>query len=395
MPRHTPHETAPETAHEASTAAPGVPRRAVLPEEMTAVRALVFDVFGTVVDWRGGVARQSAPFLRRHAPAVDPYDFADRWRAEYQPAMERVRSGERPFVRLDELHRENLDRVLAGLGTDPDAVAVAERDELNLVWRRLDPWPDVIAGLRSLREQYIIAPCPTPTCASHSTWPNGPDCPETRSSAPRWCGPTSRLRTPTFAPWTSWGWNRPRSPWSPRTMTILPLPGPADCARSSYPAGPSTDPGRSPTLRRKVTGTSSPRVSGSSPEHWVRVVPESEVGRVLIAQSDRAVQVPNGEAVVATEPILRTRRSCPTAHPHRSDALNMCRVHRSRRGALEDGPVTQSLSIMMTPERCRRNGANSNLGASCNVAPPQAGRGMPDPSQGSTISRGHSNLQYG
>lgn len=158
MPRHTPHETAPETAHEASTATPGVPRRAVLPEEMTAVKALVFDVFGTVVDWRGGVARQSAPFLRRHAPAVDPYDFADRWRAEYQPAMERVRRGERPFVRLDELHRENLDRVLAGLGTDPDAVAVAERDELNLVWHRLDPWPDVIAGLRSLRERYIIAP---------------------------------------------------------------------------------------------------------------------------------------------------------------------------------------------------------------------------------------------
>ncbi|WP_315969029.1 haloacid dehalogenase type II [Corynebacterium provencense] len=158
MPRHTPHETVPETAHEASTAAPGVPRRAVLPEEMTAVKALVFDVFGTVVDWRGGVARQSAQFLRRHAPAVDPYDFADRWRAEYQPAMERVRSGERPFVRLDELHRENLDRVLAGLGTDPDAVAVAERDELNLVWHRLDPWPDVIAGLHSLRERYIIAP---------------------------------------------------------------------------------------------------------------------------------------------------------------------------------------------------------------------------------------------
>ena len=82
---------------------------------MADVRALVFDVFGTVVDWRGGVAREAAPFLARHAPGADPAAFADAWRRQYQPAMEEVRSGQRPFTRLDVLHRENLDGHPAGL----------------------------------------------------------------------------------------------------------------------------------------------------------------------------------------------------------------------------------------------------------------------------------------
>jgi FMN phosphatase YigB (HAD superfamily) len=74
------------------------------------VQALVFDVFGTVVDWRGGVARESAAFLARYAPSADPAAFADAWRRRYSPAMEEVRSGRRSFVRLDVLHRENLSR---------------------------------------------------------------------------------------------------------------------------------------------------------------------------------------------------------------------------------------------------------------------------------------------
>ncbi|HEV8020642.1 MAG TPA: HAD-IA family hydrolase, partial [Candidatus Lustribacter sp.] len=122
------------------------------------VRALVFDVFGTVVDWRSGVAREAAPFLDRHARGADPAAFADAWRKRYQPALEEVRSGRRAFVRLDVLHRENLTAVLPDFGIDPAAVPAAELDELNLAWHRLDPWPDALAGLTRLKSRYIIAP---------------------------------------------------------------------------------------------------------------------------------------------------------------------------------------------------------------------------------------------
>ena len=121
------------------------------------IRALGFDVFGTVVDWRGGVARDAAPFLKRHGKAdADPLAFADAWRRQYQPAMERVRTGGRGFVPLDVLHRENLDIILPDFGIDPAHVPAAELDELNLAWHRLDPWPDVVAGLTRLKSRFII-----------------------------------------------------------------------------------------------------------------------------------------------------------------------------------------------------------------------------------------------
>jgi 2-haloacid dehalogenase len=123
------------------------------------VRALVFDVFGTVVDWRGGVARVAGPFLARHGrPEGDPAAFADAWRKRYDPAMAEVRSGRRPFVRLDVLHRENLEAVLPDFGIDPAKVPAAELDDLNLAWHRLDPWPDVVPGLTRLKARFIIAP---------------------------------------------------------------------------------------------------------------------------------------------------------------------------------------------------------------------------------------------
>ncbi|PFH09711.1 2-haloacid dehalogenase [Collimonas sp. PA-H2] len=123
------------------------------------VRALVFDVFGTVVDWRSGVAREAAPFLARHgASAADPLAFADAWRRRYAPSMEEVRSGRRPFTRLDVLHRENLEAALLEFGIDPYRLPAAELGELNLAWHRLDPWPDSVAGLTRLKAGYIIAP---------------------------------------------------------------------------------------------------------------------------------------------------------------------------------------------------------------------------------------------
>jgi 2-haloacid dehalogenase len=122
------------------------------------VQALVFDVFGTVVDWRSGMAGESAPFLARYAPRADPAGFADAWRRRYSPAMEEIRSGRRPFARLDVLHRENLAALLPEFGIDPASVPPAELDALNLAWHRLDPWPDSVPGLTRLKPRFIIAP---------------------------------------------------------------------------------------------------------------------------------------------------------------------------------------------------------------------------------------------
>mgnify|MGYP003747319977 FL=1 len=117
------------------------------------VQVLVFDVFGTVVDWRGSIARE----VDALALGVDGAAFADAWRAKYQPAMERVRSGARPWTKLDVLHRENLDATLDdfGVGARLDEAA---RARLNLVWHRLDPWPEAVDGLARLRRRFVVSP---------------------------------------------------------------------------------------------------------------------------------------------------------------------------------------------------------------------------------------------
>ncbi|WP_322032733.1 haloacid dehalogenase type II [Paraburkholderia sp. J76] len=122
----------------------------------TEIKALVFDVFGTVVDWRSGVAREATAFLRRHSPNLDAFAFADAWRREYSPSMEEIRSGRRPYVRLDILHRENLLKVLERSGIT--GATDAEIDELTLAWHRLDPWPDAVGALGRLKRRFIIAP---------------------------------------------------------------------------------------------------------------------------------------------------------------------------------------------------------------------------------------------
>lgn len=118
------------------------------------IRALLFDVFGTVVDWRSGVAREVEALASERGVEVDGGAFADRWRARYQPAMEEVRTGRRAFVPLDVLHRENLEGVVSDLGlTGLDA---NDLDELNLAWHRLDPWPDSVEGLTRLKSRFIL-----------------------------------------------------------------------------------------------------------------------------------------------------------------------------------------------------------------------------------------------
>lgn len=122
------------------------------------VKALVFDVFGTLVDWRTGIAREAELALAPLGLQADWGAFADDWRAQYQPAMEEVRAGRIPFSRLDVLHRRNLDVVLQQRHW-ADRVAEPVRVGLNLAWHRLDAWPDVAPGLARLRRRFLLAPC--------------------------------------------------------------------------------------------------------------------------------------------------------------------------------------------------------------------------------------------
>jgi 2-haloacid dehalogenase len=118
------------------------------------VKALVFDVFGTVVDWRGSIIREGRALGRRHGLDVDWVAFADAWRAGYRPAMARVRSGELPWTRIDDLHRMILEDLLRQFGIR--GLAEAELDELNCVWHRLRAWPDARRGLALMKRDYII-----------------------------------------------------------------------------------------------------------------------------------------------------------------------------------------------------------------------------------------------
>jgi 2-haloacid dehalogenase len=122
------------------------------------VRAVLFDVFGTVVDWRSGIAAAVRSFADGHGLELDPHAFADTWRGRYQPAMQRVRSGGRPFVSLDVLHRENLDDALRAHGIDPGRFAAGELDELSRGWHFLPPWPDSAAGIAAIKRGYIVGP---------------------------------------------------------------------------------------------------------------------------------------------------------------------------------------------------------------------------------------------
>ena len=122
-----------------------------------AMKALFFDVFGTLVDWRTSIARESEQVLKPLGVAVDWLAFADAWRGEYQGAMDQVRDGHIPFCKLDVLHRRNLDRILPRF--DISGIAENALQYLNLAWHRLDAWPDVEPGMARLRRRPLLAPC--------------------------------------------------------------------------------------------------------------------------------------------------------------------------------------------------------------------------------------------
>jgi 2-haloacid dehalogenase len=118
------------------------------------IRALTFDVFGTVVDWRSGIIREAEKMGRSLGISRDWAKFADAWRALYDPSLDRVRRGELPWTPLDELHRSALEQILRDFSIDLTEAVI---DDLNRAWHRLDPWPDVIAGLSRLKQSFILA----------------------------------------------------------------------------------------------------------------------------------------------------------------------------------------------------------------------------------------------
>jgi 2-haloacid dehalogenase len=126
------------------------------PFSASKVKALFFDVFGTLVDWRSSIAREASAVLEPLGHTADWLAFADAWRDEYQPGLEEVRAGRIPFSKLDVLHRRNLDRILPRFGLT--YLPEEAKSYLNHAWHRLDAWPDVSRGLQLLKRRFLLAP---------------------------------------------------------------------------------------------------------------------------------------------------------------------------------------------------------------------------------------------
>jgi 2-haloacid dehalogenase len=123
--------------------------------DISTIRALTFDVFGTVVDWRQSLIREGEAVGRRHGLTVDWAAFADAWRGLYQPMLSKVRNGEMPWTKLDDLHRMSLDRLLVDFKVT--GLTEDEIEDFNRAWHRLDPWPDAVPGLTRLRRRFVLA----------------------------------------------------------------------------------------------------------------------------------------------------------------------------------------------------------------------------------------------
>ncbi|WP_204378000.1 HAD-IA family hydrolase [Chromobacterium sphagni] len=185
------------------------------------IQALVFDVFGTVVDWRSGVARDAAAFLQRHgAKQTDGFAFADAWRRRYSPAMEEVRSGRRPFTRLDQLHRENLEAILPDFGLAATTLPEDELKWLNRAWHRLEPWPDAVAGLTRLKARYAIATLSNGNTSLMLNLARYAGLPWDAILGAEAAQAYKRRRKPICARWSCWTCGRSKSAWWRPTTTI-------------------------------------------------------------------------------------------------------------------------------------------------------------------------------
>ena len=124
-------------------------------ESLKNIKAMTFDVFGTVVDWRSSVSREVSKIIKSHVPDLNTDDFADEWRAGYGPSMNKVRTGQLPWMKIDDLHRIILDDLLKEYKIDQ--LTEDEKVDLNHAWHRLDPWTDSVEGLTLLKQNYVIS----------------------------------------------------------------------------------------------------------------------------------------------------------------------------------------------------------------------------------------------
>jgi 2-haloacid dehalogenase len=138
-------------------AEPSKPDRGIHdPLALSSLQAIVFDTFGTLVDWRSSLITELSAFGRRRGIAADWPLLVDEWRAAYYPSMDRVRKGEQPWTTLDALHRQSLERLTVSLGLD--GLGPDDLDELTGAWHRLHPWPDVLEGMQRLATRYFLGP---------------------------------------------------------------------------------------------------------------------------------------------------------------------------------------------------------------------------------------------
>jgi len=208
------------------------------------VKALTFDVFGTVVDWRSSLIREGEALGKAKRLSVDWAKFADAWRGLYQPAMDEVRSGRRPWTKLDDLHRESLDKLLAQFGIK--GFTEAEIDHLNRAWHRLDPWPDSVPGLTRLKRKFVLA-----------TLSNGN------------VALIVNMAKYGGLPWDAvLGAEVARHYKSPPTTATSATPARSACARRSCRGRTSTARARTATSPRRASGTSSRRTSRTWRRSW-------------------------------------------------------------------------------------------------------------------------------
>ena len=186
------HVTALATAGAFASSAQG---QAQAPRLQDSVKALVFDVFGTVVDWRNGVAREAEAILKPLGYSLDWLAFADAWRAQYQPGMDEVRTGKIPFVKLDVIHRRMLQRIVPQFGLEKADAKVL--DELTLAWHRLDAWKDVGPGFARPAHAPSLSARSTKSFAATSTGPLGALSPVPGPFSPG--RPTCAVRSPAAA----------------------------------------------------------------------------------------------------------------------------------------------------------------------------------------------------
>ena len=187
--------------------------------------AIVFDTFGTVVDWRGSLIAELTDFGRQRSIEADWTGLVDAWRAAYHPSMDRVRKGEQPWTTLDSLHRASLDKLVAQFGIS--GLTEADLQHINRGWHRLKPWPDSVPGLTRLKRRYIIGPYPTATCPCSPTWRSTPAFRGTWCSAPTCSVISSPIRRPISASPDCSIWSRARSCWVRHITAIWRMRGSA------------------------------------------------------------------------------------------------------------------------------------------------------------------------